>query len=357
MSLFGKILAVVNILAAIAFLVLAARDYGHRQEVTYQVFHAERVINGLPVDAQDDSDNPVGGPLVDQIGPRLLEDIYSGNAGGTTLGSTSEKPATVLDEVERVRRKVAAAVGTGSEAEKKKALAGFYLTQVKDAGEREKLAARLGPAGREPAAKLAEELDQRFFGPVAAPLRSPGSTEAKANQDPDSRRLAAAHLLFNLAPADMAWQQRVSAVVGLKAYVAAVDRSASILADANALARKMLRDDYLAFDPRYQQLVQDARDLADRLAEGERRLRKQQEQVQNHDALVKSRRVEVAEFENYLKEARAETVAQLAAQAELEQQLFQIQRNFVATQQKNDQLEGQLKDLEAKFQRKQPAQR
>jgi hypothetical protein len=358
MGLFGKILALINVVAACAFLAFAARDYAKRQDAAYKVFRAELAITGLPMDAQDEQDRDLGGPSSEQIGPRLLDDVYTEATGGDRLGSTTEKPGTVLEEVARVRNRVKEAVASArAEDAKKNALKGFYLTQVRDMQEREKLAARLAPESKEAASKVAEELEQRFFDPVLGPLRSTGSTDAKSawEKDPDARRVAVAQLLFNLAPGDNPWQTRVSAVVGLKAYIAAVDRSAAALADENAIARRVLRLDQLVFEPRYQQLIEDSRDLSDQLAAATRRYRKQEEDRNNHDALVKARQVEVTNFEGYLKDAREYTAAQLAAQTELEQRLFEVQRSFVQTQQGNDQLEKQLRELEAKYPRARPS--
>src|SRR5438309_11371468 len=50
MALFGKILAGLNIVAAIAFLCLAGMDWGKRTDAEYQVFRAEMTLNGLPLD-------------------------------------------------------------------------------------------------------------------------------------------------------------------------------------------------------------------------------------------------------------------------------------------------------------------
>ena len=53
MSTLGKILMVLNGLVAIAFLCLAAIDWGTRQLWAYQVFKAEVALRGLPLDEQE----------------------------------------------------------------------------------------------------------------------------------------------------------------------------------------------------------------------------------------------------------------------------------------------------------------
>ncbi len=53
MSLLGKILALVNILAAVGFIYLAASDYGKRQQWSYAVYRHDLAINGLPLDEKE----------------------------------------------------------------------------------------------------------------------------------------------------------------------------------------------------------------------------------------------------------------------------------------------------------------
>ena len=53
MSLLGKILAVLNILAAGAYLYLADMDYGLRRAWSYAVFRYDVALQGMPVDKED----------------------------------------------------------------------------------------------------------------------------------------------------------------------------------------------------------------------------------------------------------------------------------------------------------------
>src|SRR5438105_2771952 len=55
MAMFGKILAVLNVLAAIGFLVVAGVDYDKRQNWAYSHYTHQLVVFGLPIVKYDDS--------------------------------------------------------------------------------------------------------------------------------------------------------------------------------------------------------------------------------------------------------------------------------------------------------------
>src|SRR5262249_2784538 len=57
MPLLRNILVVLNILVAIVFFVLAARDWGRRTAWAHGVFQYELALNGLPVDANETDAN------------------------------------------------------------------------------------------------------------------------------------------------------------------------------------------------------------------------------------------------------------------------------------------------------------
>ena len=53
MSLFGKLLAIFNVLAAIAFFSVAVLDYSQRQAWSFAVVRADTLILGLPFDENE----------------------------------------------------------------------------------------------------------------------------------------------------------------------------------------------------------------------------------------------------------------------------------------------------------------
>ena len=70
MSLWGKIFAILNIVAAVGFVVVAGMDWGQRERWAYSVFRHDLLVAGLPFDAKEvDAD---GAPRVDKLSPATL---------------------------------------------------------------------------------------------------------------------------------------------------------------------------------------------------------------------------------------------------------------------------------------------
>jgi hypothetical protein len=99
MSLFGKILALLNIFGALALVYLAMMDYGKRQAWAYSYFRHELVYKGLPLNGSGPGD-PDGHEtankfVVEQLGEELPREIF-GTVGGNPV-------TTQVQEVERVQ--------------------------------------------------------------------------------------------------------------------------------------------------------------------------------------------------------------------------------------------------------------
>lgn len=96
MSLFGKMMAILNVLAAGAFLFLAAQDYAVRQQWAYAVFKHRLALTGLPVDEDEtDADNR---PIVLDIDDELAKSI-SGDSAVKTMEQFLELRKSELDPV------------------------------------------------------------------------------------------------------------------------------------------------------------------------------------------------------------------------------------------------------------------
>jgi len=93
MSLFGKILALFNILGAIGLFVLAVMDYGKRQQWAYSVLQHELVLIGLPLDDKETDEQ--GRPMVDRLAPATIAAVYAGTG--------NDNRPTQVDEVKRVK--------------------------------------------------------------------------------------------------------------------------------------------------------------------------------------------------------------------------------------------------------------
>lgn len=93
MSLFGKILALLNIFGALGLVYVAMLDYGKRQSWAYSYYRHELVLKGLPL-APDERDTE-NQPLVDRLGEELPGELF-GAVGGNPV-------STQVQEVERVQ--------------------------------------------------------------------------------------------------------------------------------------------------------------------------------------------------------------------------------------------------------------
>src|SRR6516165_9679436 len=93
MSILGKILAGLNIIAAAAVVYLAAVTYAKHQAWQYANFRHDLAVDGLPIDDQDA--DSTGKPLVSKFGNDLTKDPYLKDFN---LGAVD----TQVKEVERV---------------------------------------------------------------------------------------------------------------------------------------------------------------------------------------------------------------------------------------------------------------
>ena len=103
MSLFGKILALLNIFGACGLVVCAMLDYGKRQTWAYSYYRHELVFNGLPLSPEErDAENH---PLVDRLGEELSSEIFKDLGGNPVV--------TQVQEVERIKTILDAKIEAG----------------------------------------------------------------------------------------------------------------------------------------------------------------------------------------------------------------------------------------------------
>src|SRR5262245_48343710 len=98
MSTLGKVLAFVNVFAAIAFVCLAAADWGKRQAWSYAVFRHDLLIHGLPVDdKQIDVD---GEPLVNHLSDKTIAQILPSAPKKTQVDEARRRHDDLKREIE-----------------------------------------------------------------------------------------------------------------------------------------------------------------------------------------------------------------------------------------------------------------
>jgi acyl carrier protein phosphodiesterase len=323
MSLFGKILAVFNVLAAIGFLVVAGMDYNKRQSWAYSHFLHQLQVNGLPLDKDDDTGRLPGRTISDQFGKDANKVLFP--SGG---------PMTQTDAVTETVAAFKNAVNNAPDINAKRAIIAEHLlpelTRAEDRDEviRE-LQALSDPAG-------IDKLFARFDNIVDQTKK--GEREAK--------RRAIADFLYDFQYTND-WQKRVQGVVGLEQYVAAAERQSTRLQEMIARDRRTIAESQAAFVAQYQANYPELQVLANQFQALDARLTELKEQEQKHTALRNARKTEVAKLTTELTEQKAAEAKELAALAALQQELFAVQQDVFKAQERNQQLERDLRAKES----------
>ena len=210
MSLFGKFLGILNVLAAIGFVALAVMDWQARHQWTYAVFLHERAIEGLPLDDTelDASGNPLVADLTDK--------------GITAILGTGSKVKTQKAAVDAVKSELQGKINDSNLAVKN--IDGFDITQSPLVAPHQKLAyvllplagtiqerddlrnvmlgvdAQGKPLTDEAKAKLAESLQSKFDQAFSKAIQENSTSEGGAphRRNIEERKQAVARLLFNL---------------------------------------------------------------------------------------------------------------------------------------------------------------
>lgn len=123
MSIFGKILAFVNVLAVVGVLVLMAMNYAKRLSWEYAVFRQDLLINGLPVD--NESAQQAGAT---QITPETQQDMFRQVSPSTPV-------ATQKDEVDRVKRELSSQVQNAGDKKKQIRTLAMIMTPMAETSE------------------------------------------------------------------------------------------------------------------------------------------------------------------------------------------------------------------------------
>jgi hypothetical protein len=332
MTTLNKVLAVLNVLAAIGFLCLAGLDYGKRHAWMFAVRQQDFIINGLPVDeAEMDAE---GTPVVAAVGPQMQKQLFAG---------VPEQPVkTLKEEVERRHRALLKEIEDAPNPEaKKQIMEAAIIPLARTWGERDELRRRI----RNP--KVAVDTLLASDGPVETAFKDAldAKTIAEEQVGPDARRLAITHLLFNLSdkPDD---HRRTLAVVGLQAYIHEVDSQATALRNMAPEIQHALETDLTAFEVEHKDLIRQVEDLAERVRELNLKFETQKALAQNLQTRVAARKGDVQSALAEIEEAKKATDVAMNGQSRLENALFQARAAISAAGEKNQQLLQQIRTKE-----------
>lgn len=331
MSLFGKVLAILNVLAAIAFVALASMDWAKRHAWSYAVFRHDLVINGLPVDETEA--DPVGNaPIAEQLTEATLQEVFR-PAGGQPV-------STQRAEVKRLQDSLRGKIqGAADEKAQRQALYDTVLPLARTTGEREELSQRVFDE-KVSMSELMGDFDGLFQTGSEGARRGFGATLL-----PGDERQAIAHLLFGLQPDPGAFA-RVQVVVGLKEFNDEAGRQANALRRMSDQVRAVKVQERGAFAQQYEALAGDVRERADTLTDRRFFLAQQQKQLVEHKELLESRRTERQEVEGQIEAERARHKKLLGEQAGEEKVIFEAQEQFRKAKEENERLEREIRKIE-----------
>jgi hypothetical protein len=331
MSLFGKILAVLNALVAIVFLILAGMDYSKRQSWSHSHFRHQVAIHGLPVTNSDETWRLPGRTIAEDLSKKTADEMFAG-AGGDAV-------KTQVDAVEQIKAQIEGGAGAlADETAKKQFLAGYLVPLAKTGDEREGYQQMIFDRAK-PASALEEKLKELFAQAIS------DKTPRGEGRDLESRRRAIADLLYNLSP-DGNWHKRVLTVVGLQHYIGAADRQAANLQQMASRLNAAIVDEQNAFVRQYRSLLPELQLLSERVKDLDGKLKEQQDLVQKHTVLRNARQTEVADFQKKIQDAVATVGAETATLDRLQKQLFALQQGVATAQKANQDLERQLRTRE-----------
>lgn len=396
MSLLGKLLLVVNLLAAAGFVYLATQNWKGRQTITAAGLRTQLLITGLPLDDERIADRKYeedevpfvfregpGGVPTETISKKILDVYFQAGPGGdgSTAGSLAGGAVTSqIAEAKRVRAKIEenlkAAPGP---AEKVALLKEWLLWQAETYDERLEYQALIEARNAD---ELEKRLLARFDGVIAAPKAADEEAKAKVSAedasdaakladklartgesrvaalDEGERHAKLAHLLVHL-DTDAAWQKRVMMVVGLRRYVTAVATQAQRFKEMTARVEKLIINDQgidveitLPGGGRAKVLsgffgqeainAQIARDATERAAHQRLIQAAWEKQKTEQDNRVAQRVTQLMALENQLRKVKAEVDELLARQAVVEAGLFEVQREVAITLDELYKLEAEL---------------
>lgn len=336
MSLLGKILAVLNIAAAGAFLYLAIQDYGVRQAWSYAVLRYDVALNGLPVDKEDRDDK--GQPRYLNMNENLARELTGKPDLVTQADALQDLRSNLLNKVEDTNIK-------GTKVDK---FVQLLLPLAETAAEREQLIEYKSKPANQDYAKLAERFNAIF-------------EKALQTRDREGKRAAIARIMVNLigvlpteeekkqAPGDPTTDpsfRRTLNVVGSRELARALQHQArhlAVLAQDVAMGRDQER---MQFAEQHQALLNTLIDrhlryqeVSDQLADKKAQVATQAKRAQQQEDLV-------ANVKREHDKAQAETAKQLARLGLQQQEVFNVLVRLRDANRINQEMELLVRKLE-----------
>jgi hypothetical protein len=345
MSMLGKILAVFNVLAALLFIFILARDYSEQQKWAYADFRYDLVLSGLPVDGEEKDVDGI--PIVSKISDFTAQQMFQ------TAGGSPEK--TLFKEVERVKKKVKSDLeSVQGEGQKRAKLEAILGPMARTGVERDALLQKIRTANMDDLTGLVDKLFDTVSHPNQLTQNADPFTiafeglEAKTGsgaRDPGEVRESVAHLLFNCA-ADDQERQRVAVVVGIKAYANEVNREADALNSMIQRVRLEMQRDLSGFEAAQPPQVKAIEELAEKILDAEKQLDNQVKLAMSHNTLAMQREMDLKLLLQKLAAARTATAKTRNLLAKEQQFYFDAEAEVGKRDKENKKLEKEIRTKE-----------
>jgi hypothetical protein len=316
MSTLGKVLAILNGVAALGFFIVAALDYGQHHAWTTAVFQQEVILNGLPVD--ENEVDVEGRPIATLLNKNILQKLFTG---------AGQPVRTQKEEVKKRHDALLAQIDS------KPALEAILVPLKQTLGEREELHRLI--------AKTPLEDLKGPDGPFEAAFK-----EAQGGKSIQGWKEDIAKVLCGTAQTQEE-QQRAMIVVGMEMYVHAVDEQAALVAAMAPQLRMLISQDRAAWEVQHKAVMQQIIALSERIHTLEEMLAKQQElRDKHHQALVQARQNDVTELTQNIAKTRQKLTTELSRQGALETELFTTEKAVAVTEANNERLEREIRSRE-----------
>jgi chromosome segregation ATPase len=328
MATFGKVLAVINVLAAIGFLVFVGMDYSKRQNWAYAHFRGQLAINGLPVDERDETGRLPGRNVASQLGKDAIGELFRGSPGA---------PRTQVEEVNFRKGQIETEISAAPDLNAKRAVLAKYLLPLAAEGDvRDSFMDRLRKLNDQEVAALTEDLNG-YFARAISPQKPSGE-----ERDIEDRRRSIADLLYNL-DATPEGRTRTQTVVGMVHYINAADRQYANLRTMSDRLRAAIAAEQKTFIGAYQAVLPELARLDAELKTYDAKLADEQRRVKEHTALRNNRQAEATALQQQLQKTTQDAAAELAALDGYQKRLFELEQEFAKLQAGNQRLEADIR--------------
>jgi hypothetical protein len=361
---FAKFLAFMNVVIAIAFLVVAKWDYNARRPFAREVFIHELALDGLPLDRHDAGPRRVEIALYQDLDGDILKELFAKVAPQKGVPI----PQTQAEEVEYQKKKTIEELnGLKDDEDKRKRILDLALRLAYTLDEREYWLKAVNEDKDDDVKKLQETFIKEFFdralqedNVAASQSDSVANRKREANRDNKvdenkdipteshsrlTRRQKMAHLLYNLSKEE-ADHQRAMAAIGLKNYIGEAEAQAARLRDMTLSTNMRMVNERGTFEEQYQQLTQRLNSLLEEL-EAKKLLFADKDGIKKRtEELVKIRQKDLAELQTDLTKSDKDIKSALDEQTSLEQQVFETQKKLAELQEQTQGLQRYIRRME-----------